>query len=74
MVPQDFEQLFTAIYHAQQLVYYATNFIADSVFSFDTTQIVDGQRQISELEMAMRESIKKQGKSATANLDFSLKA
>jgi len=38
MVPHDFEILYTAIYHAQQLAYYLTNFIADSVFTFDSDQ------------------------------------
>ena len=65
MVPQDFEQLYTAIYHAQQLTYYATNFISDSVFSFE----VSGQ--ISDFELILRDSIKQSGKSATAYLDFS---
>jgi hypothetical protein len=55
-------------------VYYATNFVADSVFAFDMAPVIGGQRQLSELEMAMRESAKKQGKTATSNLDLSLKA
>jgi hypothetical protein len=61
MVPHDFEHLYTAIYHAQQLAYYLTNFIADSVFTFDSDKH-DKTHKISELELILRQKARPEGK------------